>query len=141
MLTEPPVNPKTIRKYMTQFMFETFNVPAKYVAIQAGLSPYASRRITGIVMDSCNVASRKSSPSTKSRQAAVSLCGKIRNRVRKPAGRRHHVRSHRVRLPPGSLSSKRRLRAAISDAISSPRRVASTSSGKTPVCQRRAAPP
>ena len=80
-------------------------------------------------------------PSTKSREAAVSLCGKIRNRVGKPAGRRHHGRSHRVRLPPGSISSKRRLRAAISDAISSPRRVASTSSGKTPVCLRRAAPP
>merc|ERR1712187_441724 len=36
---------------MTQIMFETFNVPAMYVAIQAVLSLYASGRTTGIVMD------------------------------------------------------------------------------------------
>merc|ERR1712238_120416 len=35
-------------------MFETFNVPAMYVAIQAVLSLYASGRTTGIVMDSCD---------------------------------------------------------------------------------------
>merc|ERR1719428_616526 len=33
-------------------MFETFNVPAMYLAIQAVLSLYASGRTTGIVMDS-----------------------------------------------------------------------------------------
>jgi len=33
-------------------MFETFNVPAMYVGIQAVLSLYASGRTTGIVMDS-----------------------------------------------------------------------------------------
>merc|ERR1719172_114420 len=32
-------------------MFETFNVPAMYVAIQAVLSLYASGRTTGVVMD------------------------------------------------------------------------------------------
>merc|ERR1719506_1483945 len=37
---------------MTQIMFETFNVPAMYVAIQAVLSLYASGRTTGVVMDS-----------------------------------------------------------------------------------------
>ncbi|KAF8636791.1 hypothetical protein AX14_010420 [Amanita brunnescens Koide BX004] len=37
---------------MTQIMFETFNVPAFYVAIQAVLSLYASGRTTGIVLDS-----------------------------------------------------------------------------------------
>ena len=37
---------------MTQIMFETFNVPAMYVAIQAVLSLYASGCTTGIVMDS-----------------------------------------------------------------------------------------
>ena len=33
-------------------MFETFNVPAMYVAIQAELSLYASGRTSGSVMDS-----------------------------------------------------------------------------------------
>ncbi len=33
-------------------MFETFNAPAMYVAIQAVLSLYASGRTTGIVLDS-----------------------------------------------------------------------------------------
>ena len=36
---------------MCQIMFETFNVPAMYVAIQAVLSLYASGRTTGIVLD------------------------------------------------------------------------------------------
>jgi len=36
---------------MTQIMFETFSVPAMYVAIQAVLSLYASGRTTGIVLD------------------------------------------------------------------------------------------
>ncbi|CAM9849513.1 unnamed protein product [Hapterophycus canaliculatus] len=37
---------------MTQIMFETFNVPAMYVNIQAVLSLYASGRTTGCVLDS-----------------------------------------------------------------------------------------
>jgi actin-related protein len=36
---------------MTQIMFETFNAPSFYVAIQAVLSLYASGRTTGIVCD------------------------------------------------------------------------------------------
>merc|ERR550537_1494146 len=36
---------------MTQIMFETFDVPSMYVAIQAVLSLYASGRTTGIVLD------------------------------------------------------------------------------------------
>ena len=52
LLAEAPLNPKANRERMTQIMFETSNVPAVYVAIQAVLSLYVSGRTTGIVMGS-----------------------------------------------------------------------------------------
>merc|ERR1712154_162048 len=51
LLTEAPLNPKTNREKMCTTMFETFNVPSFYVAVQAVLSLYSSGRTTGIVLD------------------------------------------------------------------------------------------
>jgi len=52
LLTEAPLTPKANREKMTEIVFETFNAPAFYVAIQAVLSLYASGRTMGIVLDS-----------------------------------------------------------------------------------------
>jgi actin-related protein len=41
-----------MRTPLLQIMFETFNIPAIYVAISAELSLYASGSHTGIVLDS-----------------------------------------------------------------------------------------
>lgn len=52
LLTEAPLNPKINREKMVEIMFEAFNAPATYIAIQAVLSLYSSGRTTGIVLDS-----------------------------------------------------------------------------------------
>ena len=52
LLTEAPMNPKANRERMISIMFEIFDVPAVYVAIQAVLALYSAGRTTGIVMDS-----------------------------------------------------------------------------------------
>ncbi len=51
LLTEAPLNPRRNREKMAEIMFETFNVPALYIAMQAVLSLYASGRTTGCVLD------------------------------------------------------------------------------------------
>ncbi|CAF1454802.1 unnamed protein product [Adineta steineri] len=52
LITEAPLNPKINREKITEIMFETFNIPAIYIAIQAILSLYSSGRTTGVVLDS-----------------------------------------------------------------------------------------
>jgi actin len=51
LMTEAPLNPKANRQTLTRIMFETFNVPAFFLANSAVLSLYASGRTTGIVLD------------------------------------------------------------------------------------------
>jgi actin-related protein len=53
-VTEAPSNLEAYRERTTQIMFETFNVHAMYVAIQAVPSVHASERTMGSVMYSCD---------------------------------------------------------------------------------------
>jgi len=52
LLTEAPLNPRKNRERSAEMFFETFNVPAMYVSMQAVLSLYATGRVTGVVLDS-----------------------------------------------------------------------------------------
>lgn len=60
LLTEPPLNPPENREYTAEIMFETFNVPGLYIAVQAVLALAASwtskevkeHSLTGTVIDS-----------------------------------------------------------------------------------------
>lgn len=52
LLTEVPLNPLVNREKAAELLFETFNVPALFIAPQAILSLYASGRTTGVVLDS-----------------------------------------------------------------------------------------
>ncbi|GKT24605.1 Actin-6 (Fragment) [Aduncisulcus paluster] len=52
LLTEAPLNPIVNREKMTEIMFESFQVPALYIQIQAVLSLYANGRTTGLIFDS-----------------------------------------------------------------------------------------
>ncbi|KAH6563701.1 hypothetical protein BASA50_008039 [Batrachochytrium salamandrivorans] len=51
LFTEAPLNPRANRDQAAQIFFETFNIPAMFISIQAVLSLYASGRTTGIVLD------------------------------------------------------------------------------------------
>ncbi len=52
LLTEAPLNPKNNREKITQIMFEIFNTPGMYIAIQAVMSLYSTGKTSGVVMDS-----------------------------------------------------------------------------------------
>uniref|UniRef100_A0A667XPD0 Actin related protein 3B n=1 Tax=Myripristis murdjan TaxID=586833 RepID=A0A667XPD0_9TELE len=60
LMTEPPLNTPENREYLAEIMFETFNIPGLYIAVQAVLALAASwtsrqvgeRTLTGIVIDS-----------------------------------------------------------------------------------------
>ncbi|XP_065919285.1 alpha-centractin-like [Dysidea avara] len=52
LLTEAPLNPRKNRLKAAEILFETFNVPALYISMQAVLSLYATGRTTGLVLDS-----------------------------------------------------------------------------------------
>ncbi|CAH2003271.1 unnamed protein product [Acanthoscelides obtectus] len=60
LLTEPPLNTPENREYLAEIMFESFNVPGLYIAVQAVLALAASwtninvedRCLTGVVIDS-----------------------------------------------------------------------------------------
>ncbi|EJD47684.1 actin-related protein [Auricularia subglabra TFB-10046 SS5] len=52
LLTEAPLNPRRNRELTAQIFFDTFNVPAMYMSVQAVLALYSSGRTTGIVLDS-----------------------------------------------------------------------------------------
>lgn len=51
LLTEAPLNPRRNREKAAEIFFETFNVPALFVSMQAVLSLYATGRTTGVVLD------------------------------------------------------------------------------------------
>nr|AKC94919.1 putative actin-related protein [uncultured organism] len=51
LLTEPTLNPRSNKEIMTEVMFETFHVPALYIADESLLSLYASSRTSGCVVD------------------------------------------------------------------------------------------
>ncbi|KRY42327.1 Alpha-centractin, partial [Trichinella spiralis] len=51
LLTEPPMNPSKNRERTAEYFFETFNVPALYISMQAVLSLYSTGRTTGVVLD------------------------------------------------------------------------------------------
>ncbi|XP_032976821.1 actin [Rhinolophus ferrumequinum] len=52
MLTEPPLNTMSNKEKVSQILFETFNVPALYLANQGVLSLYASGLISGTTIES-----------------------------------------------------------------------------------------
>lgn len=51
-MTEAPLNPRKNREKTAQIFFESLNVPALFISLQAVLALYASGRTTGVALDS-----------------------------------------------------------------------------------------
>eukprot|EP01017_Pseudomicrothorax_dubius_P019111 TRINITY_DN2103_c0_g1_i6.p1 TRINITY_DN2103_c0_g1~~TRINITY_DN2103_c0_g1_i6.p1 ORF type:complete len:287 (-),score=70.45 TRINITY_DN2103_c0_g1_i6:283-1143(-) len=51
LLTEAPLNPFPNKAKMATMFFESFNVPALFISVQAILSLYANGKTTGVVLD------------------------------------------------------------------------------------------
>ena len=54
-MTQKPLTPKSNREKATEVMFEKFNTPAFYLAIDAILALYSSGRTTGTSAGQINV--------------------------------------------------------------------------------------
>ncbi|XP_069743470.1 uncharacterized protein [Narcine bancroftii] len=52
LLTEPAMNPHHNRERMVEILFEAFNVPLTFVAMQAVLALYSAGQTTGLILDS-----------------------------------------------------------------------------------------
>ena len=52
LLAEAPLSPRAQRERITRLMFETFGVPAMFVAVQAVLALYSTGHTTGAVLES-----------------------------------------------------------------------------------------
>nr|XP_023510424.1 actin-like isoform X3 [Equus caballus] len=52
MVTEPPLNSMSVKDRMSQILFESFNVPALYLANQGVLSLYSSGQTSGTTIES-----------------------------------------------------------------------------------------
>lgn len=53
LMTEAAMNPLENRQRMVEIMFECFNVPFTYIAMQAVLALYAAGKSTGNLISSC----------------------------------------------------------------------------------------
>ena len=52
LVTEPPLNPMSHKLQTAQIFFETYSVPAFFMAMQGVLSLFASGKVTGLLLDS-----------------------------------------------------------------------------------------
>jgi len=51
LVTEPPLNPLSCKLTTAQIFFETYSVPAFFMAMQGVLSLFASGKVTGLLLD------------------------------------------------------------------------------------------